>query len=107
METEHYLFITTKRVWEGPKNCTKWCGRLIQLHRGVGVIRERSPLKTCGTSQVSCHGLRRSGRVQTAGRVPAGCGYCCGTSPHRLREINQPVLITRNWCSRPHPRPLT
>ena len=42
-----------------------------------------------------------------AGRVPAGCGYCCGTSPHRLREINQPVLITRNWCSRPHPRPLT
>src|SRR5262249_41712722 len=42
-----------------------------------------------------------------SGRVPAGCGYCCGTSPHRLREINQPVLITRNWCSRPHPRPLT
>jgi len=30
-----------------------------------------------------------------------------GPLPIRLREINQPVLITRNWCSRPHPRPLT
>src|SRR5215472_12166267 len=46
-----------KKSVEDPKHCTKWCGRLIQLHRGVGVIRERSPLKTCGTSQVSCHDL--------------------------------------------------
>ena len=30
-----------------------------------------------------------------------------GPLPMRLREVNQPVIITRNRCSRPRPRLLT
>ena len=30
-----------------------------------------------------------------------------GSLPIRLREVNQPVIITRNRCSRPRPRLLT
>ena len=54
---------------------------------GVGVIRERSPLKMCGTSQVSCHGLGDPVRCRPLLDGPwAGMGImpcCLSHGPHR------------------------
>ena len=51
-------------------------------------------------------GRSPQGSVAKLGRVPVECGYCFGTLPSRLREVNQPVIITRNRFSRPCPCPL-
>jgi hypothetical protein len=54
---------------------------------GVSVIRERSPLKMCGTSKVSCHGLGDPVRCRPLLDGPwAGMGImpcCLSYGPHR------------------------
>src|SRR5438093_7044275 len=54
-----------KRVWEDPKHCTKWCGRLILSAPGRGNHTEAGSSQAGQSFQRVLSRYRRSGRVQT------------------------------------------
>src|SRR5262249_37088232 len=72
------------------------------------------PQHQCSSEVKRCRGLSYATFVVTDGddprQIDGGVAYLraadivSGPLPSRLREVNQPVIITRNRCSRPRPR---